>query len=130
MAAPLRSPHPWYREPWPWFLIAVPAASIVMGAVLWTVAARSDDGLVATDYYKRGLAINQKVRQLQAAPAPPPGATVRIEGGEVVVQLEGDDAGSQPPVIRLTLAHPGGAPADRVAGRFTELRLGNAANRS
>jgi len=52
---------PWYREPWPWILMAGPAAVIVAGAVTYWLAASTADGLVADDYYKRGLAINQEL---------------------------------------------------------------------
>jgi uncharacterized protein len=49
----------WYREPWPWLLMAGPAAVIVAGVITVYLAIASNDGLVADDYYKRGLAINQ-----------------------------------------------------------------------
>jgi len=48
---PLRS-RPWYREPWPWILMAGPAAVIVAGIFTMTLAYRTEDGLVADDYYK------------------------------------------------------------------------------
>ncbi len=58
---------PWYREPWPWILMAGPAAVIVAGAFTTWIAFTSWDGLVADDYYKRGLAINQELKRDQAA---------------------------------------------------------------
>ena len=58
--------RPWYREPWPWILMAGPAAVIVAGAVTIWLAVSSSDGLVADDYYKRGLAIDQEIRRDQA----------------------------------------------------------------
>ena len=51
--------QPWYREPWPWLLMAGPAVVVVAGFVTLWLAITSDDGLVADDYYKQGLAINQ-----------------------------------------------------------------------
>lgn len=66
---PVASPvRPWYREPWPWLLMAAPAAAVVMGIVMLVLGLRSDDGLVVDDYYKRGLAINQVLdREARAA---------------------------------------------------------------
>ena len=58
---------PWHREPWPWILMAGPAIVIVAGFVTLWLAVNSDDGLVADDYYKRGLAINQTLSRGQAA---------------------------------------------------------------
>ena len=50
---------PWYREPWPWLLMSGPAAVIVAGAATTWIAFAGADGLVADDYYQRGLAINR-----------------------------------------------------------------------
>ena len=52
----------WYREPWPWLLMMGPAIVIVAGFYTLWLAIQSNDGLVADDYYKRGLAINQTLR--------------------------------------------------------------------
>ena len=51
--------RPWYREPWPWILIAFPAASVFMGIATVILAIESQDGLVTGDYYRQGLAINR-----------------------------------------------------------------------
>ena len=52
------TPTPWYREPWPWLLMAGPAIVVVAGFVTLGLAIQSSDGLVADDYYKQGKAIN------------------------------------------------------------------------
>ena len=84
MKLPPSTRGPWYREPWPWLLMAPPVASIALGIVMWTLAAQTDDGLVANDYYKRGLAINQKVKQAAAKRELRLGAIVRIDNrGEI-----------------------------------------------
>jgi hypothetical protein len=51
--------RPWHREPWPWILISGPAAVVLAGAATIWLAVDSADGLVADDYYNRGLAITQ-----------------------------------------------------------------------
>ena len=61
------SPRPWYREPWPWLLALGPMTVVIGGAVTLWLAAASDDGLVASDYYRRGLAINQTLARQQTA---------------------------------------------------------------
>jgi hypothetical protein len=57
----------WYREPFVWMVVAIPAASVVMGVVLLTLSISSYDGLVVDDYYKRGLEINREIRRDAAA---------------------------------------------------------------
>jgi hypothetical protein len=66
-----------------------PAAVIVAGAVTTWLAFASADGLVADDYYKRGLAINAVLRREQAAERM--GIVARIERprGSVRVRLQG-----------------------------------------
>ncbi|NDV91239.1 hypothetical protein GTH32_08615 [Alteromonas sp. 345S023] len=49
---------PWYKQFWPWFLIAVPVITLVMGGVLLKLAISTEDSLVVDDYYKEGKAIN------------------------------------------------------------------------
>jgi hypothetical protein len=96
--------RPWFRQKWPWLLMAAPAASIVGGVVMWSLAVATDDGLVATDYYKRGLAIN---RRLAHAPAPrvPLHATLRVADGLAVARIEEIDVPSAR-TVRLTLEQP------------------------
>ena len=57
---------PWYRQPWPWFLISLPAAAIIGCIVTTVLAVRSADGVVA-DYYQRGLSINNELARTRRA---------------------------------------------------------------
>ncbi len=57
--AAAESAHPWYRDRWPWLLISIPAVSLILGVAMLALALQSDDGLVADDYYKQGLGINE-----------------------------------------------------------------------
>jgi len=61
--------QPWYREPWPWLLMLGPATAVVAGFVTLWLAIASDDGLVADDYYKQGLTINQTLLRDETAAA-------------------------------------------------------------
>lgn len=67
-------PTPWYREPWPWILMAGPVAAVVAGAITVWIAVTHEDALVADDYYKQGLAINRTLDRQTAA------ATLGVEG--------------------------------------------------
>ena len=58
-----RDSNPWYKEPWPWILMAGPAIVIVAGFVTAWLAIISNDGLVTDDYYKQGLALNQRLQR-------------------------------------------------------------------
>lgn len=95
---------PWYRHPWPWLLMAGPAAVIVAGLVTMVIAFRSDDGLVADDYYKRGLAINQVLSRDEQARRLGLHASASFSGMRARVLLLG--ASEAPPELRLRLIHP------------------------
>ncbi len=58
----------WYREPWVWLIIAIPAVAVVFGLYMLQFSIRTFDGLVVDDYYRRGKAINHVlVRDMAAA---------------------------------------------------------------
>jgi hypothetical protein len=109
---------PWYREPWPWILMSGPAAVIVAGAFTAWVAFAGADGLVADDYYKRGLAINAVLKREQEAARRGISATVARDRDQVSVRL----AGAAPEALFLRLAH-----ATR-AGNDLRLRLARGAD--
>lgn len=96
---------PWYREPWPWFLISLPAAAVVAGIATVWIAATSADGLVVGDYYKAGLAINQTLERDDAARALALTATLKNEGSALTLALRGRMK-TYPGQLALTLAHP------------------------
>ena len=92
---------PWYREPWPWILMAAPAAAVVAGAATIWIAVDSADGLVADDYYKRGLAINQVLAREENARRLGVQARAEARDGRLRVAL----AGAAPEAIFAQLAH-------------------------
>jgi hypothetical protein len=109
---------PWYREPWPWVLIALPGLVIIGCAITLLLALRSADGMVAADYYKRGLAINAELTRSQRATMLGLRADVAIagfsRGDRVRVRLTADRALPAEPTLRLSFFHPGRDGADRV----------------
>ncbi|MDW8468063.1 MAG: FixH family protein [Burkholderiales bacterium] len=108
---------PWYREPWPWALMAAPAAAVLGGAVTIWLAFATADGLVADDYYRRGLAINRVLAREEAARRLGVRAEVERAGGRLRVRLAGD----APEALFAHLAH-----ATR-AGYDARLRLARTA---
>lgn len=107
---------PWYRHRWPWLLALGPAIVVVAGIFTLWLAVTSDDGLVADDYYKRGLGINRTLARTERAAALRLSARVDVDGsGGARVMLaspEGDFA-AMPASVRLLLTHPTRAGFDR-----------------
>lgn len=96
----------WYREPWPWLLTAGPFIVVVASLASAWMAVKTDDGLVAQDYYKQGLLINQRLKHAAPDPERRLGAVVTVAaGGEVRANVDGlEDA---PRRLRLLVSHPG-----------------------
>jgi len=103
--------RPWYREPWPWLLMAGPAAVIVAGFFTMALAFRTEDGLVADDYYKQGLTINRVLRRDERARELDLKAVASFSDARVRVVLR--DAKEAPPELRLRLVHPTRGGRDR-----------------
>ncbi|QJR14228.1 FixH family protein [Usitatibacter palustris] len=103
---------PWYRHRWPWLLMAGPFVVVVAGISMAVVAYRGADGVVADDYYKRGLAINRTLAREARAEAIGLQADVALREGRAVAHIAA--TGPLPDRIQLTLAHPTRAGEDRV----------------
>lgn len=102
------NPHaskPWYREPWPWFLISLPATAVIAGLTTVWIAVTSADGLVVGDYYKAGLAINQTLERDAAAHDLALRASLQPRDGALSLTLTGR-LHAYPDRLMLTLAHP------------------------
>lgn len=52
--------RPWYKEPWPWFLIAVIVLPMLVAVVRMNIYNQYKVDMVVDDYYKKGKAINQE----------------------------------------------------------------------
>lgn len=110
---------PWYRQRWPWLLMLPPLAAVVGGIVTVVLAVRSDDGMVAADYYKRGLAINAELSRSERAAQLGLVGHVRADGDAagdtVIVRVSGEQPMPPEAVLQIRLVHPGRGGADRMA---------------
>jgi len=102
---------------------------VVAGFVTLGIALATDDGLVADDYYKQGLAVNQVLRRDARARELHLAATASLAGAEARVTLRGSSEIF--PQLRLRLIHATRSGLDQVVvlqasgpvykGRFVPL---------
>lgn len=104
----LNPPRPWFREPWVWLIIALPASAVLGGIVTIWLAVVSDDGLVEDDYYKHGLEINKKLDRDKAAIKYDLVANLVISEGQNRIQISFDanDKFVSPSSIKISFLHP------------------------
>jgi hypothetical protein len=114
-----RAALPWYRQAWPWLVMLPPAVAVVGGIATITLAITSNDGVVAADYYKRGLAINDQLARTQRAATLGIAGTLTVEGiaggDNVRVHLASREPMPADATLKLRLVHPGRSGADREA---------------
>lgn len=65
-ASPDHRPVPWYRQFWPWFLLALPAAAFVAGSITLAIALRHADQEISEPFTKHGLIIEPARAHAQA----------------------------------------------------------------
>ena len=106
------TPRPWYREPWPWLLMAGPLAVVLAGIATTVLAVTSFDGLVADDYYKQGLGINRAIARDAQAKALGLTASVQFDPSHSRVRVV-LPAHAAPATVSLSLVHPTRPDADQ-----------------
>lgn len=113
MRAMAEPPKPWYREPWPWLLMLAPLAAVLMGIVMVVLAMRSQDGLVADDYYKQGLGINRTLDRERHAAALHIAGMLEFNADRTRVRLLLGEHAEASGTLLLTLVHPTRAGLDQ-----------------
>ena len=99
---------PWYRQFWPWFLIALPAISVVAGLSTLAIAILNQDSLVRDDWYKDGKAINQSLARDDAAALLGISTELKRDSvtGEINATLVSPKSIATPETLTLILSHP------------------------
>ena len=94
-------------------VLAIPAAAVVAGAVMLVLANATWDGLVADDYYRRGMQINRSLARDEEAARLGLRATLALSGeGVVEARVSGVDGSRGGGPLTLRFARAGRAGAD------------------
>lgn len=103
---------PWYRQFWPWFIMAPPAVSVIAGLLTFYLAG-SAPSMVVDDYGRIAMATRQRAEREQRAAALGLGARINFLGSTAqnqrsvtvtLSQATGDT--SWPERLKLDLVHP------------------------
>lgn len=102
---------PWYRYGWVWFLIGIPATSVIVGSIYIYISVTMADSLVADDYYREGRAINQRLEKDEAAVTKGirvAGSIVSLNESQMRIRVEftAPSAEPRPEFLRIRMSHP------------------------
>lgn len=114
MPAPIEDTVPWYKQFYPWMLIALPGSVVIACAVTIYLAVTADDSVVSDNYYKDGLKINQRLEQDERAKALGLAAQLEfdLEVGDILMDVTG--LLEDPEQLQLEFIHPTNHEYDRV----------------
>lgn len=93
--------------------MAGPAVVVVAGFITLWLAIKSNDGLVADDYYKQGIAINKTLARADRAQQLGLSAQIAVSAERIAVTLQAKDSVVLPERMIVTLSHPTRAGFDR-----------------
>ncbi|MEJ8568316.1 FixH family protein [Elongatibacter sediminis] len=83
MSSPSGAPRPWYREPWPWVLIAIPAITVVAcGVTLWLALSRPETVVLDLNRYEEVKAALKAQPAASGVPADRPGSGPGADDGD------------------------------------------------
>ncbi len=104
---PTYDKRPWYRQFWPWLLIALPGSAVVAGLITLYIAIIHSDDLVDDEYYKDGLAINRVLDKDARAQTLGVEAQLRFSSGADTWQVEVHTKNAKSlDNLSLSLSHP------------------------
>jgi hypothetical protein len=79
---------PWYKQFWPWLLIAIPIATVLKsGHTIYLMNQQSPD-LVIDDYYAEGKAINMNLAKFREAALRNLQGHILLAGNKAIVRFE------------------------------------------
>ena len=107
--------QPWYRQFWPWFIMAIPAAAVVAGlTTVWismqtsdSLVIRSDDGIQAGA--ERQIAAERLAMEMGLAAF----LEVNADSGAISVVMRSGQFDNAPEALELELSHPAFADRDQ-----------------
>lgn len=103
---PEAQPPPWYRQFWPWFLIALPGSVVVASLFTAWLAVNSPNPMVVDDYARIARATEKRMERDDAAAALGVTAEIRLVVGAGVVEVRLSPEAANPESLELRLSHP------------------------
>ncbi|MGF1765403.1 FixH family protein [Aliivibrio kagoshimensis] len=95
---------PWYKQFWPWFLLALPLAAVIGSFTTLAIFTKNQVSLVAEDYYKKGKGINVDLSRLKVADELELNASIVSDDKMVIIRFNKGQLQSYPS-LKVTMTH-------------------------
>ncbi len=99
-------PPPWYRQFWPWFLIALPASAVAASLFTIWLAVSNPNSMVVDDYSRIALTTQQRMERDARAAELGISARLRVVPDAGVVRVQLAPASVYPEGMALRMSHP------------------------
>ncbi|MBT8103334.1 MAG: FixH family protein [Gammaproteobacteria bacterium] len=108
--------QPWYRQFWPWFIIALPASAVVAGLTTVWISMQTSDSLVVASDDGMQIVAERRINAEQLATEMNLAALIEIDPGTgaIAVAMQSGAVEALPAVLELELSHPAFADRDQV----------------
>lgn len=108
MRPPREDTLPWYRQFWPWFIIALPASAVIAGLTTVWIAMQGDDSLVYKSSDGMNVITERNLAAERTANASGLMASIMInaETGAITTSLSADSGLPETGTVLLELLHP------------------------
>ena len=105
---------PWYRQFWPWFIIALPASAVVASLYTVSLAVRTTDSLVVSSEDGMDVVAARHLAAERYSADRGIRATLTIDPttGAIAARLAADAAVEWPKTLQLLFSHPAFAERD------------------
>lgn len=105
---------PWYRQFWPWFIIALPASAVVASLYTVSLAIRTTDSLVVSSEDGMDVVAARHLAAERFSAERGIRATLTIDpaSGAIDARLTADEAVEWPKTLQLLFSHPAFAERD------------------
>jgi hypothetical protein len=88
---------PWYKQVWPWILIAIPLATMLKAVHSVYLMNQQSPDLVVDDYYAQGKAINMNLAKYREAASRNLQANILLAANKAIITFEAN------PILDATL---------------------------
>lgn len=106
--------NPWYREPWPWFILGLLGLGVVAGSTIAVIGISNPPERVTGQYERLGRGLTdvgdrtERARELGLA------GSLGVDGNRLHIRLDAGDPSSLPGSLIVRFQHPAASDGDVV----------------